>query len=100
MSVTSAGAPTLSVPRSSNEGKTRAAFTVAQATTWLTDMPNMMNFDMTFGKSTTPVVFEAQSAEREVAKRREMVWEIERVLNEDVARTSCMAAAHSAGSRM
>ena len=45
-------------------------------------------------------LLEAQSAERDVAKRREMVWEIERVLNEDVARTSCMAAAHSAGSRM
>src|SRR5215475_13598428 len=58
MSVTSAGAPTLSVPRSSNEGNTRAAFTVAQATIWLIDMPNMINFDITFGKSTTPVVFD------------------------------------------
>jgi peptide/nickel transport system substrate-binding protein len=31
-------------------------------------------------------LLEAQSAEREVAKRREIVWEIERILNEDVAR--------------
>ena len=29
---------------------------------------------------------EAQSAETDVAKRREIVWEIERILNEDVAR--------------
>ena len=25
---------------------------------WLSGMPNMMNFDMTFGKSTTPVVLD------------------------------------------
>ena len=25
---------------------------------WLSGMPNMMNFDMTFGKSMTPVVFD------------------------------------------
>ena len=31
-------------------------------------------------------LLEAQSAERDVAKRREMVWEIERILNDDVAR--------------
>jgi len=31
-------------------------------------------------------LLEAQSAERDVAKRREMVWEIEHILNEDVAR--------------
>jgi peptide/nickel transport system substrate-binding protein len=31
-------------------------------------------------------LLEAQSAERDVAKRREIVWEIERILNEDVAR--------------
>src|SRR6516164_3040923 len=50
----SAGAPTLSVPRSSNAGNMRAAFTVAQAITWLSGMPNIRNFDMTLGKSTTP----------------------------------------------
>jgi len=53
---TSAGAPTLSVPRSSNAGKTRAALTVAQAITCVSGMPNMKNFDITLGKSTTPVV--------------------------------------------
>jgi peptide/nickel transport system substrate-binding protein len=31
-------------------------------------------------------LLEAQSAERDVAKRREIVWEIERILNEGVAR--------------
>ena len=31
-------------------------------------------------------LLELQSAERDVAKRRELVWEIERILNEDVAR--------------
>ena len=31
-------------------------------------------------------LLEAQSAETDVAKRREIVWEIERILNEDVAR--------------
>ena len=34
----------------------RAALTVAQAMTSLTDMPKPSNFDMQFGKSTTPVV--------------------------------------------
>ena len=56
MIATSAGAPTLRVPRSSNEGNTRAAFVVAAATIWLSGIPNMINFDMTFGRSTTPVV--------------------------------------------
>jgi hypothetical protein len=56
---TSAGARTLSVPRLSKDGKTRAALTVAHATTWLSGIPNMMNFDMTFGKSTTPVHIDA-----------------------------------------
>jgi peptide/nickel transport system substrate-binding protein len=31
-------------------------------------------------------LLEAQSVERDVAKRREIVWEIKRILNEDVAR--------------
>ena len=32
--------------------KTRAAFTVAHAMIWLSGMPNIMNFDITFGRST------------------------------------------------
>src|SRR5271154_3171172 len=51
---TSAGAPILSVPRSLKASNARAALTVAQAITWLNDMPNIRNFDITFGKSTTP----------------------------------------------
>src|SRR5262249_18164910 len=58
MIATSAGAPTLSVPRSSKDGNTPAALTVAHAIIWLSGMPNMMNFDITFGKSMTPVVFD------------------------------------------
>ena len=58
MIATSAGAPTLSVPRSSNEGKQRAALTVAAAMIAPSGMPNMMNFDITLGRSTTPRVFD------------------------------------------
>ena len=48
------------------DGNTRAALTVAQAMIRSSGMPNMMNFDMTFGKSTTPVVFDMtfQSVEK------------------------------------
>ncbi len=60
MIATSAGAPMLSVPRSSNDGKQRAALTVAQAMIWLSGMPNMMNFDITLGRSTTPLVFDGR----------------------------------------
>jgi len=33
---------------------------------WLSGMPNMMNFDMTLGRSTTPLVFDVvfQSVEK------------------------------------
>ena len=41
------------VPRPRKTGKTRDALTVAHATTWSIDMPNIRNFDMTFGKSIT-----------------------------------------------
>src|SRR5258708_39111961 len=53
MIATSAGAPMLSVPRSSKAGNTRAALTVADAIAWARGKPSMMNFDMTFGKSMT-----------------------------------------------
>ena len=40
--------------------------TVAHAMIWLSGMPNMMNFDITLGRSMTPVVFDVvfQSVEK------------------------------------